>query len=336
VENIESKLREVAKGLLSEKKVDVIIGYEKGTLPLTATPCFVTTAEEADKLVFNELCTQNLAKFVHDLVSQHRESQKRVKPEDRKKKIIGVVARGCTTRSIIIHLQERQYQREDIYIIGVPCEGYADRKNLAKAIDGADIIEGSIEGGQLKMKTSTGDKTVAFNDVIAPNCVVCRLNNPVISDVMVGSPAPAKDFSTEYDKTIEFEKKDIADRWDYFTKEMEKCIRCNACRQACPSCYCPTCFAEQSQPQWVGIGEDRSDTQVFQCMRLYHMVVRCVDCGSCISVCPMGVDLRNYLKKIEKDCFEFFGSRAGSSLEDMPPLGKHSEKDKEDFIYNPE
>lgn len=84
-----------------------------------------------------------------------------------------------------------------------------DRKNLAKAIDGADIIEGSIEGGQLKMKTSAGDKTVAFNDVIAPNCVVCRLNNPVISDVMVGSPAPAKDFSTEYDKTIEFEKRTL-------------------------------------------------------------------------------------------------------------------------------
>ena len=30
-----------------------------------------------------------------------------------------------------------------------------------------------------------------------------------------------------------------------------------------------------------------------------------------------------------------FGSRAGSSMEDMPPLGKYSEQDKEDFIFNP-
>jgi len=30
-----------------------------------------------------------------------------------------------------------------------------------------------------------------------------------------------------------------------------------------------------------------------------------------------------------------FGNRAGSSMEDMPPLGKHSENDKLDFIYNP-
>lgn len=335
MENIEIKLREVAKGLLLGKKVDVIIGYEKGTLPLTATPCFVATSEEADKLVFSEFCTQNLAKFVHDLVTQHRDSQKRVKPDDRKKKVIGVVARGCTTRSLIIHLQERQYQREDIYIIGVPCEGYVDRKNLARSLSGADILDGSMEGGQLKVKTSTCDKTVAFKDVIAPNCVVCCLNNPIISDVMVGSLAAAMNPSAEYNQVSEFEKKDIAERWAYFAKEMEKCIRCNACRQACPSCYCPTCFAEQSQPQWVGIGENNSDTQVFQCMRLYHMVGRCVDCGSCISVCPMGVDLRNYLKKIDKDCFELFGTRAGSSMEEMPPLGKYSEQDKEDSIFHP-
>ena len=72
MENIETKLREEAKRLLLEKKVDVIIGYEKGTLPLTATPCFITTPEEADKLVWNNLCTQNLAKFVHDLITRTR------------------------------------------------------------------------------------------------------------------------------------------------------------------------------------------------------------------------------------------------------------------------
>jgi hypothetical protein len=60
-------------------------------------------AGRSDKLVWNNLCTQNLAKFVHDLITAHKNLQKRVKPEDRKKKVIGVVARGCTTRSLIIH-----------------------------------------------------------------------------------------------------------------------------------------------------------------------------------------------------------------------------------------
>ncbi|MBP6915451.1 MAG: hypothetical protein KBB93_05040, partial [Syntrophaceae bacterium] len=144
MENIETKLREETQRLLLEKKADVIVGYEKGTLPLTATPCFITKPEEAEKLVWNNLCTQNLAKFVHDLITAHKNSQKRVKPEDRKKKVIGVIARGCTTRSIIIHLQERQYDRSEVYIIGVPCDGYVEGKKLKTAIGGADIIEGSI------------------------------------------------------------------------------------------------------------------------------------------------------------------------------------------------
>jgi len=335
VENIETKLREEAQRLLLEKKADVIVGYEQGTLPLTATPCFITKPEEAEKLVWNNLCTQNLAKFVHDLITAHKNSQVRVKPEDRKKKIIGVIARGCTTRSIIIHLQEKQYDRGEVYIVGVPCDGYVEGKKLKSAVGGADIIEGSIDGGQIKVKTPEGEKSVALKDVLSNSCLTCRFNNPIISDVMVGSPAAAMNPDAEYDEVKEFEGKSIEERWAYFTKEMDKCIRCNACRQACPSCYCPTCFAEQSQPQWVGIGEDATDTQVFQFMRLYHMVGRCVDCGSCVAVCPMGVDLRKFLKKIDKDCWELFANRAGSSMEDMPPLGKYSENDKEEFIYNP-
>ena len=51
MENIEKKLREEARKLLIEKKVDAIVGYEDGTLPLTATPCFITNPDDVDKLV---------------------------------------------------------------------------------------------------------------------------------------------------------------------------------------------------------------------------------------------------------------------------------------------
>jgi ferredoxin len=335
VENIEKKLREEARKLLIEKRVDAIVGYEDGTLPLTATPCFIINPNDADKLVWNRFCTQNLAKFVHDLVMQHKESQKRVKPQDRIKKAFGVVARGCTSRSLVIHLQELQYDRSECVIIGVPCTGYVDKKKLAIALDQEEILGGSATNDELVVKTAAGEKKIALREVLADNCRTCRYNNPVISDLMVGEPAPPMDADSEYAEVDEFENLPIEERWAYFTREMAKCIRCAACRNTCPSCYCRICFAEQSQPQWVGISDDPSDTQMFQLMRMYHMVGRCVDCGSCISVCPMGVDLRKFLKKLDKDAFELFEHRAGASLDSSAPLSTYKENDKEDFTYNP-
>lgn len=336
MENVEKKLREEAKLLLAEKKVDVIVGYETGTLPMTATPCFIAKPEEADRLVWNVFCVQNLAKFVQDLISLHKESQQRVKPEMRTKKVVGVVARGCTTRSLVIQLQERQFNRDEILVIGVLCSGYVDKRKVAAQVDGAEVREATLQGDQLSLKTAREAKTLSLKDILAANCLTCRFNNPVISDMMLGSPAPAMNPAEEYALVEAHEKLSLQDRWAYFEKEMSKCIRCNACRQACPSCYCKVCFAEQSQPQWVGISEDETDTQVFQIMRLYHMVGRCVDCGSCIAVCPMGVDLRTFLKKLDKDAFELFGNRAGSSLEDLPPLSQFKDDDREDFMYDPQ
>jgi formate dehydrogenase (coenzyme F420) beta subunit len=335
VENVEKKIREEAKKLLADKKVDVFVGYERGTLPLTATPVFITEPDDADKLVYDVTCVQNLAKYVHDILSNHKEAQKRVKPEDRKMKVVGVVARGCTSRSLVIQLQERQYAREDIVILGAPCNGYIDGKKMTVALSGEEALEGSVAGDSVTVKTSAGDKKIALSDVLADNCITCRFNNPVISDIKTGDDAPAKAFDKEYEKVDVFEKLSTDERFAYFTKEMSKCIRCYACRNACPSCYCKVCFVEQSMPQFVGLSADQTDTQIFQLLRTFHMVGRCVDCGSCISVCPMGVDLRNFLKKLDKDAFELFESRAGAKMEDVPPLSTYKEHDKEDFIYNP-
>ncbi len=335
MENVEKKIREEAKKLLADKKVDVVVGYERGTLPLTATPVFITEPDDADRLVYDATCVQNLAKYVHDILSAHKEAQKKVKPEDKKKKVVGVVARGCTSRSLVIQLQERQYGRDDLVVLGVPCNGYIDGKKMGIALAGEEILDGSLTGEGVAVKTSAGEKKIALNDVLADNCLTCRFNNPVISDLMAGDNAPAKAFDREYEKVDAFEQLSTEERWAYFTKEMGKCIRCYACRNACPSCYCKVCFVEQSMPQFVGLSADHTDTQLFQLLRTFHMVGRCVDCGSCISVCPMGVDLRNFLKKLDKDALELFENRAGAKMEDVPPLSTYKENDKEDFIYNP-
>ena len=167
-EKITAKIREEAKKLLTDGKVNVIIGYEKGTLPLTSSPVFITKAEDADRLIWDEGCYQNLAKFATDILSAHKEAQRKIRnPEDRKKKTLGIIAKGCTSRSIVLHLQEKQYARDEIVIIGVPCTGYIDRKKLTMLVDNEEIIEGSVSAGQVTIKTMTGEKKIALNDVLA-------------------------------------------------------------------------------------------------------------------------------------------------------------------------
>ncbi|HPC04592.1 MAG TPA: 4Fe-4S dicluster domain-containing protein [Syntrophales bacterium] len=334
MENAAAKLREEAKKLLAAKKVDVIIGYEKGTLPLQSVPSFIEKPEDADKLVWDPFCSQNLAKFAHDLIHQHKASQVRMKPEERKKKVVGIVARGCTTRSMVIHLQEKQYGRDEVVILGVPCTGYVSKKKAAAAA-GGEITGAEVKGKDLVLRTAAGEKTVPLSSVLSDSCLTCRFNNPVIVDVSLGEPAPPMNPEVEYEKVNAFEKLPEEERWAYFTKEMAKCMKCYACRNTCPSCYCKVCFAEQNQPAWIGVSVDPSDTQMFQLMRIFHMAGRCVDCGSCIEVCPMGVDLRTFLKKLDKDGFELFNTRPGADMASPPPLSAYSYEDKEEFIYNP-
>lgn len=47
------------------------------------------------------------------------------------------------------------------------------------------------------------------------------------------------------------------------------------------------------------------------------------------------MDLRKFLKKLDKDAFEMFGHRAGISLEEPSPLGTYRENDTEEFIFDP-
>ena len=335
MDKIQAKMREEAARVLAEGQAQVVVGFEEGTLPLTATPVFVTEPEDAERLVWNPACGQNLAKYVHDQVMAHRDTQKRQKPEDRTKKVVAVVAPGCATRSLAIHLNERQYGRDEVVVLGVPCTGAVDRRKLLQAADAEELLGGSFGNGTVRVETAAGARDLALEDLLADSCASCAFNNPVFSDVMLGESAPSHDASREFAAVEAAEKLSADERWEGFAAEMAKCMRCNACRNACPSCYCRVCFAEQSQPQWVGIGQSGSDVQVFQFMRLFHMAGRCVDCGSCVAVCPMGVDLRKFLKKLDKDVLDMFGRRAGLSPDEPATLAEAREEDPEEFIYNP-
>jgi formate dehydrogenase subunit beta len=273
-------VRETAKKLLEEAKVELIIGFENGTLPGRSAPVFVRKAADVDKLVWNVACENNLAKYL----------------VGRKEKI-GIVAKGCDTRAIIGLIQEKQVEREKLVIIGVPCEGMNDRDTNA----------------------------------LHETCKTCRHPNPVIYDVLIGTNVPLKE-GDSFAGVKEFGKKKNEERWEYISHELSKCIRCYACRNSCPLCYCRECFVDSTKPQWIGKTLNETDTQIFHMVRALHLAGRCVSCGACERACPMGIDLRVLNKKLEEEVKEQFGYESGLDLANVPPMTTYKPDDPQEFI----
>ena len=113
--DVSQAIRDTARRLLAEGQVDVVIGFEAGTLPLRSSPCFVRDAGDTDRLVWNMSCENNLARYLPWI-------------EER----VGIVAKGCDARSIVGHLKEGRLERDRVFIIGVPCAGLIDLDKIEK------------------------------------------------------------------------------------------------------------------------------------------------------------------------------------------------------------
>ncbi len=79
-------------------------------------------------------------------------------------------------------------------------------------------------------------------------------------------------------------------------------------------------------------GQDMVDIRNFHFLRAYHCAGRCTDCGACERACPMGINVRDFTSKLNKDCFELYGWEAGLSLDARPALDTFNPDDPEDFI----
>jgi len=114
------QLQEETKKLLQEKKVDIIIGYEKSP-DGSSTPCFVEKEDEAEKLIWDESCVYNLSDYLPQLRDSLR-SPELVKLKTENEKPVGIITKGCDVKSIVGLIQENQIKREDVVIIAMECE----------------------------------------------------------------------------------------------------------------------------------------------------------------------------------------------------------------------
>ena len=267
------QIRDKAKELLESGAVECVIGYETGSDDISARPAFIYDAADVDRLIFDNTCSHNLAKYLLN----------------KKGKSTAVVVKGCDSRAVNLLLGEKQIQRDQVYIIGVVCPGV-------------------IEWGWNKR-----------SDQLQKRCDWCRQHNPVIHDFLVGEPVtePPQD---EFADVSEMAAKTSEERAAFWSGEAERCIRCYACRQACPGCYCIDCFAELLDPEWVGIRIATEENRMWNTVRAFHLAGRCISCNECERVCPVNIPLSLLNRKLEQEVLDLFDYKAGMSEEDTAPL----------------
>jgi formate dehydrogenase subunit beta len=281
---VQKKLREKAKELLSKKEVDLIIGFGEGTQPLRATPIFIRTPEEADRLVWNSFCENNLATYLHKF--------NRFK--------VGIVVKGCDARSVTALALEKRFKPEQVVLI---------------------IVSG--ENGEIVLKRDA---------YLYPLCKACTHRNPIQETLLVGDCVEEVSLTEPNPEAKEFEKKPPEERWAFFEKETGRCIRCYACREACPMCYCTECFVDSSNPKWIEKSLSPSDLQFYHIVRSYHQTGRCTNCGACERACPMDIRLTYLTQKLNQEVEELFQFETGVDPKALPPLSTFKTDDPQEFI----
>ncbi len=299
MKEISTKIKEIASRLLADGQVNVFLAWEKGPEDHLTHPLAARSAEDAQKIVFDEYSIHNLSNYLLKFRDGHEK--------------IGLVVKGCDSRGIIRLLEDNQFTRDRLYIVGVCCPGMKDPLKAMK-----------INSGLLQ--------DIALDDK-ADKCSNCAYPNPVIYDELLGSEQQPHVSGERKAQVEEIENMSPDQRYGFFQETFSKCIRCYACRQACVACNCRTCIFDEMRPQWVGRENNETDNLMYHLVRAYHMAGRCVECGECERVCPVDIPLMLINSKLAKDVNEFFGPyEAGIKYEQdgKPALSVYSLEDSDE------
>ena len=315
-------IREQAARLLSEDLVDVVIGFKARTLALKMQQTFITQPQEVEQLVHKGFGQSNLASYVTRRPRQER---------------IGIVCRGCESRAIRVLVSEHQHDRENLYLIGVPCTGIIDWRKIQHRVglapeQFADVSQAVEAGDELIVTLDGQELRFQRADVIHDSCQRCADPNPVGTDIVLGETLPGASSKEAWASVIEFEDLTSDERYAYFVQESERCIRCYACREACPLCYCTECFVDHNFPRWLESMITPGGTQAWHIVRAFHQTGRCASCGACERACPMDIKMTYLTDKLNYDMAQQYGFEIGADDDAQPPFAAFTLDDKKRFV----
>jgi formate dehydrogenase (coenzyme F420) beta subunit len=257
------------KALLEQGEVKAVVGYTKGTGNVRR-PCFVRECRQAERLLVDEACTQNLATYA-------------TKDEVRRLGKLAIIALPSTQRALLQLMAERQLRDGEIVVL-------------------------AVDGGKLEELSSAQ----ALEEHLALDA---------------GGLDPKDKALLERLGAMSREE-----RWVFWQKEFSRCMKCYACRNSCPMCYCANCTMDCNRPQWVPVASHSLGNLEYHMVRTMHLAGRCVECGECGRACPVGIPVHLLTLCAEEVVHEQFGQQAGHKAKLDYALSTFRTDDKESFI----
>ncbi len=207
-----------------------------------------------------------------------------------------IIVKGCDEKTLLVLEKESQLERDKIHVIGMACDGV---------------------GAPLESK-----------------CQFCEVHQPRFADRIIGKATASSpvDAEARFARLNEFRNKTQEERWNYWMEELSRCVKCYACRQVCPLCYCEQCIADKNRPTCIDTSPSLKGNLAWQIARTFHLAGRCIGCGECVRACPAGINLGLLNQTLGQAAEEQFNYRPGMDTETEPILGAYSTADKENFI----
>ncbi len=313
------KLIDKASELLTNGTVSCVLGWGAGEFGYDITPTVFKNADEMEKgFVFNDFCGANFSKY---LVSKTQKLDGKIL----------VFLKPCDTYSFNQLLTEHRFDREKVYAVGIPCDGMVDIAKI-KAISGDGISSVSSDADNIIVTTLYSDEPVSVKavDVLAERCVNCKSKKHVAYDELLSDEGETVE-SARFDEVARIEAMTPDERFAFWQNELSKCIRCNACRDACPACTCEKCVFDNPNSGVENKSPANSfEEKMFHIIRAFHVAGRCTDCGECSRVCPQNIPLHLLNRKFIKDINEFYGEyQAGAEVGSRAPLVDYTAEDLE-------
>jgi formate dehydrogenase (coenzyme F420) beta subunit len=273
---VQSRLREVAGGLLRGGRVDLFLGYRKAGLPFRTRPALLTDPDDVETLVWGSFCTANLAAYLPELFPPDRDPAPRV----------GLVVKPCDSRAAWVLVREGRLPRDRLFLVGVRCRGVLDRDRAESTLGAQEALgAGEDEAGNVRAVVDDGSElTLPRAMLLDRACHECRDREPADCDVVLDvrdSVRPAESVGATVRPLDEGERR------TRLARELSGCIACEAC-----ACACPLSAEVRREPRPApgAVPDRRAAAEAFHADRARVLFQRCVGCGACRRACPAGVD----------------------------------------------